>query len=208
MTANLRVDSFHRTILSVAYPFAPVSDDAVGRAEQIAARIDQAIVEHGGTSLVIATEDSQVHGTLLPVPTLKGPITPDKQKQVWRECRARIEETVRDHAVDLIHYHGIDFHHYLSNVETPKLVTLHLPPGWYPREIFTRATGQNTFLHCVSASQERDCPPSNALLSPIPNGVRVPSNLPSQRMLASYLRRYEIIIRGCSSPYPRTLAAA
>jgi glycosyltransferase involved in cell wall biosynthesis len=49
-------------------------------------------------------------------------------------------------------------------------VTLHLPPDWYPPDIF-RPTRPDTWLQCVSASQLRNCPPSPALLPHIDNGV-------------------------------------
>ena len=44
------------TLLSVAYPFAPVSGDASGGSEQVLAHLDQALVEAGHRSLVIAPE--------------------------------------------------------------------------------------------------------------------------------------------------------
>ncbi|MGZ5543603.1 MAG: glycosyltransferase [Limisphaerales bacterium] len=170
---------FGKCILNVAFPFAPVSQDAVGGAEQILARIERGLVDAGGDSLVIANEDSEVHGALIPLPTVKGPITPEKQQLVWNECRRSIEEAVRDYDVDLIHFHGIDFHQYLPNVRVPKLATLHLPPTWYPADIFARARRQNALLHCVSQTQQLNCPASDALLPFIPNGVDVQNILPT-----------------------------
>ena len=35
-------------------------------------------------------------------------------------------------AIDVVHMHGIDFHAYLPAAGPPMLVTLHLPPAWYP----------------------------------------------------------------------------
>jgi glycosyltransferase involved in cell wall biosynthesis len=51
-------------------------------------------------------------------------------------------------------------------------VTLHLPPGWYPPEIF-RLARPETWLHPVSQAQHRACPPCPFLLAPILNGVPV-----------------------------------
>jgi glycosyltransferase involved in cell wall biosynthesis len=74
--------------------------------------------------------------------------------------------------------HGIDFYTYLPPVGVPVLVTLHLPPTWYPAEIFYLHRPQ-TFLHCVSAAQRRACPPGAMLLPDIENGVPVAA-LPPQ----------------------------
>jgi glycosyltransferase involved in cell wall biosynthesis len=71
---------------------------------------------------------------------------------------------------DLIHMHSLDFHTYMPPPGVPVLVTLHLPPDWYPNEIF-EPTRPDTWLHCVSASQQKNCPPSRALLPYIENGV-------------------------------------
>jgi glycosyltransferase involved in cell wall biosynthesis len=72
--------------------------------------------------------------------------------------------------IDVIHMHGVDFHAYLPPPGPPVLVTLHLPPDWYPPEVF-RPTRANTFLHCVSASQRACCPDGASLLPDVPNGV-------------------------------------
>jgi hypothetical protein len=52
-------------ILNVAFPFAPVSTDAVGGAEQILARLDAALVDSGHESYVIACDGSNTAGHLL-----------------------------------------------------------------------------------------------------------------------------------------------
>jgi glycosyltransferase involved in cell wall biosynthesis len=66
--------------------------------------------------------------------------------------------------------HSLDFHAYLPPEGPPVLVTLHLPPDWYPAEVF-RPSRPDTWLQCVSASQLRNCPLSPALLPHIENGV-------------------------------------
>lgn len=47
------------TVLSVAYPLAPVTADPVGGAEQVLARMDRALVDAGHRSIVIASEGSR-----------------------------------------------------------------------------------------------------------------------------------------------------
>jgi hypothetical protein len=46
------------TVLNVAYPFARVSPDTAGGAEQVLAMLDDALAEAGHTSIVIAPEGS------------------------------------------------------------------------------------------------------------------------------------------------------
>lgn len=163
------------TVLSVAYPLAPTGPDAVGGAEQILTQMDAALVRAGHHSLVVACEGSQTHGTLIPTPC-PPPGTPlDDRVKAWvqRQHQCRIAEAIEDHDVDLIHFHGIDFHSYLPPSGIPTLVTLHLPPDWYPPEIW-RLPRPFTYLHPVSWSQHRACPPDAAnLLPPIENGVPV-----------------------------------
>ena len=55
------------TVLSVAYPLAPVGPDAVGGAEQVLTRLDRALVEAGHRSIVVAQEGSRTAGTLVAV---------------------------------------------------------------------------------------------------------------------------------------------
>jgi glycosyltransferase involved in cell wall biosynthesis len=54
----------------------------------------------------------------------------------------------------------------------PALATLHLPPTWYPQQIFSLARPR-TYLHGVSRAEERLCPAGARLLPAIENGVPV-----------------------------------
>ena len=60
------------TVLSVAYPLAPVGPDAVGGAEQVLSAVDRALVAAGHRSIVVAQEGSRVAGALRPVPRPAG----------------------------------------------------------------------------------------------------------------------------------------
>jgi glycosyltransferase involved in cell wall biosynthesis len=90
-------------------------------------------------------------------------------QQRFRDLIGRATERQR---FDLVHMHSLDFHQYLPPEGPPVLVTLHLPPDWYPPDIF-RPRRPKTWLQCVSASQLRKCPPSAALLPYIENGVAI-----------------------------------
>ncbi|HET6568093.1 MAG TPA: glycosyltransferase, partial [Rhodothermales bacterium] len=71
-----------------------------------------------------------------------------------------------------VHMHGLDFLRCLPPQGVPVLVTLHLPPDWYPSETFD-VTRPDTYLHCVSGSQAAACPAGARLLPEIENGVDV-----------------------------------
>lgn len=142
------------TILNVAYPRAPVGPDAVGGAEQVLTHIDEALVAAGHRSIVVACDGSAA-GELVHS-------APENYLDALQAIRA-----------DLIHLHGVDFHHYLPPSGIPALVTLHLPVSWYPAEIFELKRPQ-TYLHCVSVTQRHDCPDSPLLVDTIPNGVPEP----------------------------------
>lgn len=160
------------TVLSVAYPFAPVGPDAAGGAEQVLGQLDAALVKGGHGSIVVANAASKVRGTLVPTKTLPGPITHEQRHSAWAEHRRNLLRALAEYHVDVVHMHGIDFHHYLPLPgPAPVLATLHLPPSWYGAEAFERRPGVH--LHCVSASQRRACPPGTQLLPDIENGVPV-----------------------------------
>lgn len=161
------------TILSVAYPFAAVGPDAVGGAEQVLTQLDAALVGAGHRSIVVARAGSTASGTLIETPAAQAPITDAQRPPVWAAQRANVEAALASHRVDLIHMHGIDFHRYLPLTrDVPVLVTLHLPPSWYPPHVFAE-TPPNVHLQCVSDSQRQACPPTPRLLPAIDNGVPV-----------------------------------
>jgi glycosyltransferase involved in cell wall biosynthesis len=158
------------TVLSVAFPFAPVGLDAVGGAEQVLAQLDAALIRAGHRSVVVACAGSRPAGTLVATPRPNGAIIDAVRRRVHATHRRAIESALRRWPVDLVHMHGIDFHAYLPPPGPPVLVTLHLPPEWYPPEVF-QPERPGTFLHCVSASQRARCPSGARLLPDVPNGV-------------------------------------
>jgi glycosyltransferase involved in cell wall biosynthesis len=161
-----------RTILSVAYPFTEVGTDAVGGSEQILTMLDSALTEAGHQSIVIAAEGSKIAGILIPSPAAGRHLNERVRESGRRVHRQLIEDALAKYDVDLVHMHSLDFHHYLPASRVPILATLHLPPDWYPRQLF-RMKRRNFWMNCVSASQHKTCPPSASMLRPIPNGVDV-----------------------------------
>ena len=158
-------------ILSVAYPLAPVRRNAVGGAEQILAEIDAALVERGHRSLVIACEGSQTKGELIALPHIHGALDGSSVDLARARLARRIRDVLASRPIDLIHMHGLDFHHYLPPVGIPLLVTLHLPLSLYPRDAL-QPDRPHTWLNCVSAVQHEAVEHHPCMLPPIENGVR------------------------------------
>jgi glycosyltransferase involved in cell wall biosynthesis len=156
------------TVVNVAYPFAPVGPDAVGGAEQILTAVDAALMADGHRSIVIACRGSHCRGELIELPECPAAIDDAARQKMHRAARAAIRRVLSDRPVDVVHFHGIDFHEYLDTT-VPALATLHLPLDWYPKWIFEPRG--NLSLHCVSAAQHATRPPGAKLLPPIPNGV-------------------------------------
>ncbi len=125
------------TVLNVAYPFAPVGARAVGGAEQVLTSVEAALAGRGVRSLVAACEGSTCAGRLFATPLEAGPLTPEARERVTAAHQASIDRALGSAQVDLVHLHGIDFHRYRLPRGLPVLVTLHLPPSWYPESIWT-----------------------------------------------------------------------
>ncbi len=158
------------TVCSVSYPFAPVTADPAGGAEQVLATLDRALTAAGHRSIVVAPEGSSVTGELLTVPAPDGPIEGEVWERTHAAVRARIAEVIERDRPNVVHLHGIDFGSYLPALGSPVLVTLHLPLSWYTPG-WLSPTRPRTWLQPVSASQASLAPPGARLLDPIPNGV-------------------------------------
>ncbi len=154
-------------VLSVAYPLLPVSVDSPGGAEQILALLERGLVREGHRSLVVAAQGSVVSGELIRTPVASGEMTEDVRHEAQQAHRQAIEEALKNYEVHLIHFHGLDFCAYLPDSPVPKLATLHLPPAWYPAEVFELSGVQ---LNCVSRMQARSAPGGKPL-PVVPNGI-------------------------------------
>lgn len=174
------------SVLSIAYPLAPVRMDPVGGAEQILARLDRALSDAGHRSTVIAAADSRVAGHLRAIPVARGVIDGARRASAYRAVRAALSEILAREPVDLIHLHSLDFFEYLPPAGVPVLVSLHLPLDLYP-ETALRPERPGTWLLPVSAAQARSRP-GLPLLPPIENGVDLPPCTPHAR------RRYALAL--------------
>jgi glycosyltransferase involved in cell wall biosynthesis len=158
------------TVLNVSYPLAQVSFGTPGGAEQVLATIDEALVQAGHRSLVLAPEGSRCSGLLLPTAALPSKLDDTARETVQQQHREAIDRALAKFQIDVVHLHGLDFLHYLPDSGVPVIVTLHLPPSWYPPEAFQIERPQ-TDLVCVSRSQAEACPPHARIERVIQNGV-------------------------------------
>lgn len=161
------------TVLSVAYPFAPVSLDSTGGAEQILAIIDDELVSRGQRSIVIACEGSKIRGKLIEAPRPLGKLDERYREALHARYRQIIDKAIRAHAPDVVHLHGIDAAAYLPENGPPLLVTLHLPRAFYEASSLQTLDERGAFLNCVSESQRRSFPRSVRMLDVVPNGIRL-----------------------------------
>ena len=160
------------TVVSVAYPLAPVTADPAGGAEQVLAQLDRALVAAGHRSIVVAQAGSVVAGELVTIPVPMSEIDDDAREAAHGHVRDAIAAVAG--RADVVHLHGLDFDRYLPP-SPPCLVTLHMPLDWYtPGALRSEAR-----LQPVSADQARRAPEGVILLEPIANGVDVGHYRPS-----------------------------
>ena len=162
------------TVLSIAFPFAPVGPNLVGGAEQILSDLDEALVLRGDRSLVVACEGSKPSGSLFSIPKPDSPDL-DEVNRDWRKgaFHAAVDRALASAQVDLVHAHCMDLFEYDFPAEIPLLITLHLPIGWYRREIFEQYRDRAHFCY-VSQTQRRDGLGIVGDAAVIENGVEIP----------------------------------
>jgi glycosyltransferase involved in cell wall biosynthesis len=142
------------TVLSVAYPLAAVREDTAGGAEQVLAMLDAALVREGHRSVVVACEGSEVAGTLVATPRVRGVLDERAKWIAQARHRTAIRLALDRWPVDLVHFHGQDFHAYLPEANLPKVVTLHVPREWYA----VQEPLPGVRYVCVSQTQQRTWP--------------------------------------------------
>ena len=168
------------TVLSVAYPLAPVRQGTAGGAEQVLLALDRGLVRAGHRSMVIAAAGSRVHGLLLQVQGPSANLNEASKREARAKFRDALNRALQRFRVDVVHMHGVDFGEYLPDLDLPVVVSLHLPLSWYPRLDLLRPPENLSFV-CVSRSQAQSAPPGMQVAQTIPNGVGVAQFHPTAR---------------------------
>jgi glycosyltransferase involved in cell wall biosynthesis len=168
------------TVLNVGYPLAQVSSSTAGGAEQVLAILDAGLVRAGHGSIVLAPEGSRCRGRLIPTPLSASPLTHAARHRAQTQYREALANALARFSIDVVHLHGIDFLEYLPHAGTPVVVTLHLPPEWYPPEVF-QLRRPETYLVCVSQWQRRSAPPHARIHFVIENGVSLDRFYPAHK---------------------------
>jgi glycosyltransferase involved in cell wall biosynthesis len=157
-------------VISVAFPFAEVSSDPVGGAEQVLTHIDRALVAAGHRSTVIAPAGSRVCGRLIPIDAHRATLREAARRRTQQSVRKILAHLCTTETLDLVHLHGADFYEYPPPARVPTLITLHMPLESYPAGALYAQWPQMWF-NPVSAIQARAAWPGLVLLPPIENGV-------------------------------------
>lgn len=155
-------------ILSVAFPLLSVGAGSGGGAEQILYLLERRLAQRGHRSFVIAAEGSEVSGELIGSPVASGEITDAVRNRAQAIHRELIERVLENQPIDLIHFHGLDFHAYVPHKpgRAAMVATLHLPLAWYPGHIFDL---RGITFNCVSQHQAASA--NGQHLTFIPNGI-------------------------------------
>lgn len=157
-------------VLNIACPFACVGPNGLGSAEQLISQLDRSLTRAGHDSVLIASEGSSAEGILVAMPRPNPGLDAAGRQIIYEQYRHTIQQLMERWRFDVVHLHGLDFYEYLPPMNVPVLVTLHLPPDWYPPDVF-QLDRQHLYFHCVSEAQRRACPPCPNLLPVVENGV-------------------------------------
>ncbi len=160
------------SILYVAYPLLPVSEDSAGGAEQMLLAVEQQMSAAGHRTVVAAAAGSHVAGRLLA--TGRAASAQDQYEAREREHSRRILEYLRLHPdeFDLIHDQSGSFFQRSAACPVPVLATLHLPRAFYREKWFQNAP-MNLSFNCVSQSQARTFDDLPNVVGVVQNGIAV-----------------------------------
>lgn len=158
------------TVLSVAYPFARVTEETAGGAEQVLRLLDEAIIDAGMRSIVLAPDGSSCRGELVPFHFDAEQFNDDAQARAHEEYRRQLKQLLENRAIDVAHFHGVDYADYIEPWTVPNVVTLHLPPSCYSANSLKLCT--NIHLVCVSHTQRAGFATAR-IDTVIRNGVRL-----------------------------------
>lgn len=169
-------------VLSVAFPAIPVGHATGGGAEQILSILERGLVDRGHQSVVVAAEGSRVAGELIETPGWRAAFEMAREtgrEVYWKAHKEAVRCALAKYSVDLIHFHGLDFHEYFPGCAIPMLATLHLPVSYYPSSILQGNRPSGLFVNCVSRNQADSAAISSSLpviLNGVPTNAYAPAD--------------------------------
>ena len=192
------------SILYVAYPLLPVTEESAGGAEQMLLSVEREMNARGHRTTVAAAAGSRVCGELLATGPAAG--APDQYEAHERMHSSRILEYLRrnPHQFDLIHDKSGSFFRHAADCPIPVLATLHLPRPFYKewlRKVTAQISGErnaanlghqalehslNLYFNCVSNSQACWFAELPNLLGVVQNGIAA-ERFPFSRNKENYL---------------------
>lgn len=141
------------SILYVAYPLLPISDESCGGAEQMLCNVETQMAARGYRTLVAAADGSRVAGELVGTGA-PSEVMDDYERREAEHTSAVLHRLARG-GVDLVHDHSGSFWRHAGAVDVPVLATLHLPRSFYGAGAFD-AVAENVVFNFVSESQQRE----------------------------------------------------
>lgn len=161
------------SILYVAYPLLPVSDESCGGAEQMLYTLEREMASRGHRTTVAACDGSLAQGELLctgPAATTVDGFeerNAQHQRSVLDFLRCRSETPV-----DLVHDKSGFFWGAVGHLNVPVLATLHLSRCFYPADAF-KDVPSNLLFNCVSKTQRVQFADLANLVGVVQNGIVV-----------------------------------
>jgi glycosyltransferase involved in cell wall biosynthesis len=159
-----------RSVLYISYPMLPVTDASCGGAEQMLWSVEREMHARGWQTALAGCEGSQICGEFCP--TGCAPRALDMFEQRRDEHHDAILRTLRFRDFDLLHDKSGHFWKFACELDSPLLVTLHLPRNFYSEELF-RDLPANVFFNCVSDSQARSFMDIPRMVGVVRNGVAI-----------------------------------
>lgn len=160
------------SILYIAYPLLPVTDESCGGAEQMLALMERRMFERGWDTCLAAADGSRPAGRLWSTGEPANAV--DRLEERQQEQDSRILSLLQSEfaTFDLIHDKSGNFWRHASKLDLPLLATLHLPRDFYDERLF-RNIAPNVFFNCVSQSQARSFEDLPNMLGVIENGIEI-----------------------------------
>ena len=158
------------SVLYVAYPLLPVSEESCGGAEQVLALTERGMRSRGWRTCLAAAEGSRLAGELFSTgaPAASADAFAQRDAEQNRRILAMLRRDLG--RFDLVHDKSSSFWHHAGRFDIPVLVTLHLPRAFYPGELFEEIP-ENVSFNCVSESQARSFADLPRMMGVVQNGI-------------------------------------